>query len=106
MNKPLEKRLSKVSEDLYLLHKKLVSITEQAIKDNPIKAANFRKARVVCGGVEIITSLVIDEDGDSFVHYTNEDKEYGVLFIDELTNDELINVATELIDTPEEYFLK
>lgn len=106
MNKLLEKRLRKVSEDLYLLHKKLVSITEQAIKNNPIKAANFRKARVVCGGVEIITSLDIDEEGQYIVHYTNEDKEDGVLFIYELTDDELINVATELIDTPEEYFLK
>lgn len=106
MNEILKKRLAQASEAIHTLHKDLVSITEQAIKDNPIKAANFRKARVVCGGVEIITSLVIDEDGESIVHYTNESPEDGILLVYELTYDELINVATELTYTPEEYFLK
>ena len=106
MNEILTKRLAQASEAFRVLHKDLVSITEQAIKDNPIKAANFRKARVVCGGVEIITSFDIDEKGKYIVHYTNEDSQDGVLFIYELTDNELINVASELIYTPEEYFLK
>lgn len=106
MDEILKKRLAQASEAFRLLHKDLVSITEQAIKDNPIKAANFGKAHVVCGELEIITSFEINEEGDYMVHYTNEDSQDGILYLNELTDDELINVATELTDTPEEYFLK
>ena len=99
----LGEKLRKNIEEIFRLSQELLAITTQAIEANPKKVANFKKAQVSCG-MDIFTGFVKNDCGQYVANYSKQDPEDGDLLLEELSIDDLTNIASVLIDMPETEF--